>query len=166
MYWELLYYAIGYFFSILAGHFFVLRFSRKAWSALEEIPKNEIDMPYRWTSSMAGIVDRIIYTSSLLFSAKEFIAVWLAFKIAVQWKRWEDKDDVGKARASFHIFLIGTGLSLMYGVVGGLIIEWLKNAKHMADYIPAIAFPILLILLNLYFIKVAEINTNSKSRKK
>jgi len=59
----------------LAGHFFVLRFSRKAWSALEEIPKNEIDMPYRWTSSMAGIVDRIIYTSSLLFSAKEFIAV-------------------------------------------------------------------------------------------
>jgi hypothetical protein len=155
-------YAIGYLFSIFVGHIFVLRFSRKAWSALGEMPKDEEDMPYRWSSSLAGMVDRIIYTSSLIFLAKEFIAVWLAFKIAVQWKRWEDKNNLGKARASFHIFLIGTGLSLMYGVIGGLIVEWLKNG----DYIPAIVFPTLLIVLNLYFIKVAEANTISKNKKK
>ena len=155
-------YAIGYIFSIFVGHLLVWRFSRKAWSALGEIPKDEIDMPYRWTSSLAGMVDRMIFTSSLLIPAKEFIAVWLAFKIAVQWKRWEDKDDLGKARASFHIFLIGTGLSLMYGVIGALIIKWLTNA----EYIPAIVFPIMLILINLYFITVAEIKGASKSRKK
>lgn len=161
MYRELLYYALGYSFSVLAGHFFVLRFSRKAWTALGEMPKNETDMPYRWTSSMAGMVDRIIYTSSLLFSAKEFIAVWLAFKIAVQWKRWEDKNDLGKARASFHIFLIGTGLSLMYGVVGGLLVKWLNNAEYM----PAIAFPLTLVVFNLCVIWVAKRNTTAKSKK-
>jgi hypothetical protein len=161
--WEIIiYYALGYLYSVWVGHWFVLSFSRKAWAALGEMPKNERDMPYRWTSSLSGIIDRVIYTSSLLFSAREFIAIWLAIKVAVQWKRWEDKEDLGKARASFHIFIIGTGLSLLYGIVGALIVEWLKEA----DYISAIAFPILLILLNLYFIKVAEINTNSKSKKK
>ena len=97
-----LYYAIGYVFSVFVGHILVLRFSRKAWSSLGEIQQYHIDMPYRWTSSLVGMIDRIIFTSSLLVSAKEFIAVWLAFKIAVNWKRWEDKDNLGKARASFH----------------------------------------------------------------
>ncbi len=161
MNWELLYYAFGYLFSIVAGHVFVLQFSKKAWTALGEIPKNEVDMPYRWTSSMAGMVDRIIFTSSLLFHAKEFIAIWLAFKIAVQWKRWDDKKDLGKARASFHIFLIGTGLSLMYGVVGGLLVKWLNHA----DYMPAIVFPLILIAFNLFVICVAKRNTTVKSKK-
>jgi cellobiose-specific phosphotransferase system component IIC len=106
------------------------------------------------------MVDRIIFTSSLLFSAKEFIAVWLAFKIAVQWKRWYDKDDLGKARASFHIFLIGASLSLMYGVVGGLLVKWLNQA----DYMSAIAFPLALIAFNLYGIWYANINITVKSK--
>jgi len=158
---EFIYYALGYVYSVWIGHLLLLSFSRKAWSALGEIPKNKKDMPYRWTSSLAGMIDRIIYISSFLFAAKEFIAVWLAIKVAVQWKRWEDTKDLGKARASFHIFLIGTGLSLMYGVIGGLLVEWLKNA----NYIFATVFPIMLILLNLYFIKVAEINSISKGEK-
>jgi hypothetical protein len=152
MNWEFIYYILGYLYSVWVGHLLVLSFSRNAWSALGEIPKNEKDMPYRWTSSLVGIIERIIYTSSLVFGAKEFIAVWLAIKIAVQWKRWEDTKDLGKARASFHIFLIGTGLSLMYGVVGGFLIEWLRNT----DYIRSIVFPIVLIALNFYFIKVAK----------
>lgn len=159
---ELLYYAIGYCFSIVVGNFFVLRFSRMAWSALGEVPENAMDMPYRWTSSLAGIVERVIYTSSILFSAKEFIAVWLAFKIAAQWKRWEDKEDLNKVRAIFHVFITGTGLSLMYGVVGGLIVEWLKNG----EYAPAIAFPMALILLNLLFIWIANRNKKVVSKKK
>jgi hypothetical protein len=160
MRWDFICYAAGYLYSIWIGHWLVLSFSRKAWIALDEMPKGKKDMPYRWTSSLSGIIDRVIYTSSLLFSAKEFIAVWLAIKVAVQWKRWEDSKDLGKARASFHIFVIGTGLSLSYGVVGALIAEWLKNT----DYVLAISVPSLLVLLNLYFIKVAEINTISKSK--
>lgn len=109
------------------------------------MPKNEIDMPYRWTSSLSGILDRVIYTSSLLIPAKEFIAVWLAIKVAVQWKRWDDNEDLGKACASFHIFVIGTGLSLLYGIVGALIIKWLCSQ----EYLPAIVVPILLVILSL-----------------
>ncbi len=161
MYWEYIYYAIGYLYSVLIGHLLVLSFSRNAWAALGEMPKNEVDMPYRWTSSLSGITDRVIYTSSLLFSAKEFIAVWLAIKVAAQWKRWEDTKDLGKARASFHIFVIGTGLSLLYGIVGGVMVGWLKDA----NYIPATIFPVMLILLNLYFILVTKIEA-AKSKKK
>jgi len=161
MYWEYIYYAMGYLYSVLIGYFLVLSFSRNAWAALGEMPKNEVDMPYRWTSSLSGIIDRVIYTSSLLFSAKEFIAVWLAIKVAVQRKRWEDNKDLGKARASFHIFVIGTGLSLLYGLVGGVMVGWLKDA----EYIPATTLPVMLILLNLYFILVAKIEM-AKSKKK
>lgn len=142
---SILYYAFGYFYSIFVGHWLILNFSRKAWEALGEMPKNEIDMPYRWTSSLSGILDRVIYTSSLLIPAKEFIAVWLAIKVAVQWKRWDDNEDLGKACASFHIFVIGTGLSLLYGIVGALIIKWLCSQ----EYLPAIVVPILLVILSL-----------------
>lgn len=159
---SILYYALGYFYSIFVGHWLILNFSRKAWIALGEMPKGEKDMPYRWTSSLAGILDRVIYTSSLLMPAKEFIAVWLAVKVAVQWRRWDNNKDLGKARASFHIFVIGTGLSLLYGAVGALIVKWLSHK----EYLPAIAVPILLVILSLYFINVAKTNVVSKGKTK
>lgn len=157
-----LYYALGYFYSIVVGHWLILNFSKNAWEALGEIPKGEKEIPYRWTSSLSGILDRVIYTSSLLIPAKEFIAVWLAIKVAVQWKRWDDEKDLGKARASFHIFVIGTGLSLLYGVVGALIVEWLSSQEYM----PAIVVPVLLVVLSLYFINVAKTKVVSKDKKK
>ena len=159
---NIFYYALGYFYSIFVGHWLILNFSRNAWDALGEMSENKKDMPYRWTSSLSGILDRVIYTSSLLIPAKEFIAVWLAIKVAVQWKRWDDNKDLGKARASFHIFVIGTGLSLLYGVVGALLVNWLSSK----EYLPAIAVPVLLVALSLYFIKVAKTNKVSKGNKK
>jgi hypothetical protein len=162
MEWKLGYYALGYLYSVVIGHWFVLSFSRHAWSSLGEIPKDEKDMPYRWTSSLIGMMDRVIYTTSILFMAKEFIAVWLALKVAVQWKRWGDEKNLGKARASFHIFLIGTGLSLMYGVLGGFLGKWLNEA----DYLTAGITSITLVLLNLYFIQVAKKNAPTKKKGK
>jgi len=162
MYLDLLHYSIGYLYSIVAGHFLISWFSKTAWSVLEGNSESDKDKQQRWATALAGTIDRIIYTSSLLFAAKEFIAVWLAFKIASQWNKWDDEKEPHKARAFFHLFVIGTGFSLMYGVIGGLLVEWLQQG----EYIPATAFPVALILLNLSFVLIADRSKKNTGKKR
>jgi len=46
----------------------------------------------------------------------EWIAVWLAMKVAVSWTRW----DAGE-RATYNLFLIGNALSVIFGFIGAWI---------------------------------------------
>ena len=54
--------------------------------------------------------------------------MWLALKVAGQWARWTTIDPSAKThgRAIFNIFLIGNAVSIGYGVVGALLINWLQ----------------------------------------
>lgn len=139
--------AIGYAYSVFIGHFLLSWFSRTARLPGESLDDQE-DITQPWTKDLVGMIDRVIYTSSILFDAKEFIVVWLAFSIAAQWKKWETARN--KTDATFNLFVIGTGLSLIHGVLGGLIANWLKSVNPVPAITATLGAIILNVILNQY----------------
>jgi hypothetical protein len=169
----LLNYLIGYSFSVLLGGWLISIFSRNSWVAIEGLV--ELNRIYfRSGSYLVGILERLIYTSSIVFGVKEFIAVWLAVKIASQWKAYEgsesDRASQHKARALFNVYLLGTGLSLLYGALGAQIITWLDKQEYILPLISSFT----LVTVNLIFIVVVKNNaiartassSNESSRRK
>lgn len=160
---EMLSYSVGYLYSLLIGTYLTHYLAHYTGKAIGEFKEGEY---YRWTAAMVGTIERMLYTSAILFNKLEFIGIWFLLKVASQWRRWGEKeikrtetttndDNKGayRERANFNSFLINTGMSLAYGVLGGEIIIWLKN-----DDIPtSIAFGLGLMLLNAIFIGIAYI---------
>lgn len=71
----------------------------------------------------------MLYVVSFQVTAIEFIGVWLALKVAGQWRQWNegqtlDNDIKITGREIFNTFLIGNALSIIYAIVGAKIIEW------------------------------------------
>jgi hypothetical protein len=64
-----------------------------------------------------GILERFMYTTVFLVNQPAFIAVWLALKVASQWRRWEED----KERGTYNIFLMGSALSLIIAFLGAWI---------------------------------------------
>jgi len=65
---------------------------------------------------LVGIVERLMYTTVFIVNQPAFVAVWLALKVASQWKRWEDKE-----RPTYDVFLIGNALSLIIAYLGAWV---------------------------------------------
>ena len=143
---------VGYSFSIIPSSFFIKRFSTLAYQKVgtydpQKIEKLNLKIPdpyFRWTSFLVGILERIIYTTSVLTGLLSFIPVWLALKAISQWINWE----IENGRAMFNIFLIGTGLSIFYGTFGGKLVFWLNDGSWVEVIITTLA----LIFLSLYFV--------------
>ena len=164
----IIYHIVGYLYSLLIGTWLIYYLADYTGKAIGEFKEGEY---YRWTASMVGVTERLLYTSAILFSKLEFIGIWFLLKVASQWRRWGEKDKTIKTenandekgayreRANFNSFLINTGLSLAYGVLGGEIIIWLKNN----DVITSIAFGLGLMLLNAIFIGIAYIKYKHNS---
>ncbi len=79
-----------------------------------------------------------MYTASWVLGRPEFIAVWLAMKIAGNWGRWDNH------RQLYHVFLVGNGLCILYGVVGGLFIE---GAHWQQKWVPVVGLVVGTLLL-------------------
>jgi hypothetical protein len=118
-------YAIGYFFSIFIGHWFIKLVVDKMH--MEEVYKEEKGLI--WQASAVGFVERTLYTASWNVGKPEFIAVWLALKVASQWGRWSNGGKGVPGRSIFNVFLVGSGLSILYAVVGAMIIKWLRDGN-------------------------------------
>lgn len=124
---------IGYAWAIVVGHVVVSRVVGKMWDWL---PINKQDRnrlrpkELTWHAGVVGMLERALYVTALVMGQGSFIGIWLALKVAGQWKGWtatgnEDKDGGGPSgRAVYNIFLIGTALSLLYAVVGYGLIVW------------------------------------------
>lgn len=63
-----------------------------------------------------GIVERAIYTFAVIVRAYEIIAVWLALKATAEFRT-----EATRERADFYIYTIGSGMSLIFGCLGGLV---------------------------------------------
>ena len=63
-----------------------------------------------------GNVERFMYTTVFIIDQPAFVAVWLALKVASQWKRWE-----GEERATYNVFLIGSGISIIMAYLGAWV---------------------------------------------
>jgi len=91
--------------------------SRLAWQWATG-KQREIGGTRRTLTIPLGILERLFYTATLLGSAPEWVAVWLAVKVAVGWRRWESTEE----RHLFNIFLIGNLLSILLGYLGAWIV--------------------------------------------
>ncbi len=67
-----------------------------------------------WGPTLVSICESILYPTSLLFGAPEFIGVWLAIKVAGAWNLWQ-RDHEGRAR--FQNLLVRNALSILLSLV-------------------------------------------------
>ncbi len=63
-----------------------------------------------------GIVERASYTAAFILGTPEWIAVWLAMKVAVGWSAAQERKS-----PSDNLYLIGNALSIMFGLIGAWI---------------------------------------------
>lgn len=107
----------GFFVSVFIGSFVLwLVIEKYAWPQLTK-KENTSSKPPGALSWLLGIIERILYTFAFIINAHEWVAVWLTLKVAVGWTRWQKGD-----RSSYNIFLIGSGLSILFGLLGAWII--------------------------------------------
>lgn len=117
---------IGYSISLVVGHLVTSRVTRYLWDIAErDVRKSKNQEQYlptiRTTPIIAlwhGTAERFLYTSTIILGRPEGIAVWLAFKAVMRWKVYEDDPRHIPGSA---IYVVGTIVSLMFGILGGLI---------------------------------------------
>ena len=142
---------LGYFYAIIGGHIFISWIVNKLWDEVQW--RNKPDLrPVAYVPKLVGMIERMLYVAAFQFNSPEFVAVWLALKVAGQWNRWEDDvhlEDgrIISGRFFFGIFLIGSALSIFYGFSGYQIIENLASQKIYE----AIILAMIVILISVLF---------------
>jgi len=143
-------YIIGYLFAVVIAHLPISWVVDQMWECIGWTKKTSNSIrPEYWQPGVLGCVERFLYAASFQLGKPEFIGVWLALKVAGQWKRWgEDQEYEGRliaGRAIYNIFLIGNALSVSYAVIGAKLVEWCLQR----EWLPAIGVPISLFLSTL-----------------
>jgi hypothetical protein len=119
---------VGYVVSIFVGDLVIRPIRNKMYEGFEET-----DELHRWRVQVIGWLERFLYTTSILIGSPEFIAVWLALKVAGQWDRWRldigSKAAIGtvRARATYSVYLVGNGLSILFGGAGAILFRMIGN---------------------------------------
>jgi hypothetical protein len=123
--------AAGYLVSVGAGYLVVQQVMEAAWrGALAPLGSERAaaTRAHPEHAQAVGLVERALYTAAWHLGVREFIAVWLALKVAGRWHGWsEDRPGQPGGRTGSDLFLIGSGLSLAFGVAGALVAEWLAR---------------------------------------
>lgn len=101
-------------------------------SYIQEIKKQfsatlhyKVREPFHWAPKTIGVLEGIIYTTAVIFDQLGFIAVWLGFKALGE---WNDSRGSGPTRVRANNFVIGNGLSLITGIIGGIIFWYFYNS--------------------------------------
>jgi hypothetical protein len=107
---------IGYLISTLGGALVLwLLIDKMAWGYLAK--KGILGKEPGILTLPMGILERFMYTTVFIVNQPAFVAVWLALKVASQWKRWEDN----KQRGTYNVFLIGSAISLIIAFLGAWV---------------------------------------------
>jgi hypothetical protein len=110
--------ALGYVFSIIVGHFVIGPYIKWLWRYLakhgHEVTERHTN-PRGALSLPLGILERGIYTGALMIGMWQLIGAWLLLKVAARWK------ETTKYRGADNVWLIGNGLSLVFGFLGACI---------------------------------------------
>lgn len=78
-----------------------------------------------WLPITMGIVERLIYSILVGWSvsgAASFIGAWVTIKAIGGWAKWGGPTSTMYTRAAFTVGLLGSALSALFGLAGGLII--------------------------------------------
>jgi hypothetical protein len=122
-------FVLGYVLIGCLGAAVTLTYGNYSWKSREKYRKEDIEPPERATEwpVWTGILERLIYTTFVGFDisgAAAFIGAWVTIKAIGGWASWSaDKELYGKVL--FFSALLGSAISVLFGVVGGLIIlKW------------------------------------------
>ena len=63
--------------------------------------------------AVVGIVERILYTTLAVFGVYSLITGWFILKAVIRFKKDREHE--------FNAYLIGTGLSVLFGLAGGVL---------------------------------------------
>jgi hypothetical protein len=105
---------VGFLFSTVGGALVLwLLISRLAWWYISTGGQRQNTAPS--LTIPLGLVERALYTAAILFGFYEWIAVWLALKVAVGWPH------SSRQPPSDNLYLIGNALSVAFGFFGAVI---------------------------------------------
>jgi hypothetical protein len=79
-----------------------------------------------WMPAVLGLFERAFYSMLVglaVSSGASFIAVWVGLKLAGGWQVWSKGTTFG--HALFFVGLLGNAMSVLFGVVAGLVINTL-----------------------------------------
>ena len=119
-------YLLGYFVSLVVGHCVI---KCKLMCLKEKLPG--VDVGGKLGGEL-GVLERFIFTSCWLLNAKSFIPWWFGFKAAGNWRSWKETRE---NQGGINYFLIGNGLSLVFGVAGALIAEHFEKITGVVKLI-------------------------------
>lgn len=134
----------------IASHFIVKKIMLRVWgkttaSYKEMYPKRKVPpeldskkrLSFKWAPATIGILERIFYTTAIVFNQNLLIGVWVAFKIIGEWSDFSSKrnPNEGITRIRANNFLIGSALSLIFGIIGGVLFWLVINQNFIADRI-------------------------------
>lgn len=117
-------YAAGYAFSLLGGRW-------GARGVLESIPVTG----KHYSTELLGLLEASIYATAWIMGQEVFIPVWLGLKVSHHWGKLE----VQETRPIFNRWLIGTGISLVFGVAGGEFVKEAGTGNWLGAVVPVIA---------------------------
>ena len=129
---------IGFLVSVFVGHFAVYQLVSVMRENLRKKvadPVTDDDIyPHPELSSTVGILERFLYTASWYIGEPGFIVVWLGLKVAGSWQGWSQGQKIQgqivvSGQSLFNVFLLGSGLSLAYAIVGALLIKWIMTCQ-------------------------------------
>jgi hypothetical protein len=114
IYWRIV---AGFAFSTVGGDLVVRQLVRAMWFYVREHSElKAVNTEQRGSLSMPlGYLERTIYTTSICVGAWQMIGAWLVLKGIAKWEA------PSKFRGADNVWLIGTGLSLIFGYVGAWI---------------------------------------------
>lgn len=92
---------------------------------------------FAWASRRIGIIERVFYTSAIAFNQFALIGVWLVFKAIGDWKDGADsrKTNSKVTRIRANMFLIGSGYSLAWGILGGIVFKLVLDPNYILKLI-------------------------------
>jgi len=111
--------AIGYIVSLVVGGVFMelimpaLRNRSEVLDKQKNSPKRDI-----YLVRILGALERFLYTTCIIMGQPAGIAAWLAIKVLT---RWSDEKDRWSTISRANIYLIGNLITVLFGIVGGLL---------------------------------------------
>ncbi len=108
------YYVAAYLVTGITGTLFVT--SLYLWVQRTFAP-HERNVTRNWLALLVGVVERILFATSVLIGKPEFVGVWIVMKVVGQWNSTRGKG----VAAEFMVAQIGTALSILAGVGSGYL---------------------------------------------
>jgi hypothetical protein len=154
---QFLSYIIGFFYALFIGNWLITLVLARITSISnmvfqpKELDRVKITCNEGWRldyqPKLMGLIERTLFMSALLFNRGEFIAVWLGLKVAGGWKRWQD-EKLGRYLYSSSLF--GSGLSVLYALVGFMLargLTWKLQDLYGYPVLAALALILATVIL-------------------